>query len=71
MVNHIARYENWQSETKNILETIDLDINDMEGKRYRKTKRDSDYRKYYTNDKMIEAVENHFKIDIDTFGDKF
>jgi len=71
MVNHIARYENWQSETKNILETIDLDINDMEGKRYRKTKRDSDYRKYYTNDKMIEAVENHFKIDIDKFGDKF
>ena len=71
MVNHIARYENWQSETKSILETIELDINDMEGKRYRKTKRDSDYRKYYTKDKMIEAVENHFKIDIATFGDKF
>ncbi len=71
IVNHIARYENWQTETKSILETIELDINHMEEKQYRKTKRDSDYRKYYTNDKMIEAVQNYFKIDIETFGDKF
>jgi len=71
IVNHIARYENWQTETKSILEIIELDINHMEEKQYRKTKRDSDYRKYYTNDKMIEAVQNYFKIDIETFGDKF
>ena len=43
----------------------------MEQKRYRKTDRHVDYRKYYNNDKMIEVVNRYFGKDIDKFGDKF
>ena len=46
-------------------------MEDMENKRWRQTNRDKDYKKYYTNDKMIEEVAQHFRSDLAMFGDKF
>ena len=71
LVDHIAKYDDWHNETKYIFEKIGLRIEDMQQKRYRKTDRHVDYRKYYTNDKMIEVVKRYFNKDIDKFGDKF
>ena len=71
MVDFIARYDNWHNDTKFIFEKIDLKMEDMEGKRWRQTNREKDYKKYYTNDKMIDEVAQHFKSDIAIFGDKF
>ena len=71
IVDYIAKYDNWHNETKYIFEKIGLRIKDMEQKRYRKTDRHIDYRKYYNNDKMIEVVKRYFAKDIDIFGDQF
>ena len=71
MVDFIARYDNWHDDTKVIFDKVGLKIEDMEGKRWRQTKRDKDYKKYYTNDKMIDEVAQHFRSDIAMFGDQF
>ena len=71
VVDHIAKYNDWYNETSNIFKKIDLDISQMESKRYRATNRNKDYKSYYTNDKMIEQVQQHFAADIETFGDTF
>ena len=71
VVDHIAKYNDWYNETSNIFKKIDLDISQMESKRYRATNRNKDYKSYYTNDKMIEQVQKHFAADIETFGDTF
>ena len=71
MVDHIAMYSNFDEELKYIFERLGLRVEDMEKKKYRKTNRASDYRQYYTNDKMIEVVRRCFAQDIEEFGDKF
>ncbi len=71
IVDHIARYDDWEKETETIFAKIGLNLKDMQEKRWRKTKRTKDYKEYYTNDKMIDEVAQHFKLDIETFGDKF
>ena len=71
IVDFIARYDNWQEDTKIIFDKLGLKMEDMESKRWRQTNRDKDYKKYYTNDKMIEEVAQHFRSDLAMFGDKF
>ena len=71
IVDFIANYNNWQQDTEVIFDNIGLRLEDMEGKRWRQTVRDKDYKKYYTNDKMIDEVAQHFRSDIAMFGDKF
>ena len=70
-VDHIAKYNDWYNETNTIFTTLGLDISMMKSKRYRKTIRSKDYKSYYTNDRMIEQVEQHFAKDIELFGDLF
>ena len=71
IVDFIANYNNWQQDTKVIFDNIGLRLEDMEGKRWRQTVRDKDYKKYYTTDKMVDEVAQHFRSDIAMFGDKF
>lgn len=71
IVDFIANYNNWQQDTEVIFDNIGLRLEDMEEKRWRQTVRDKDYKKYYTNDKMIDEVAQHFRSDIAMFGDKF
>lgn len=71
IVDHIAMYSKWQEETQKIFNRLDLKIEDLESKRWRQTKRDKDYKRYYTSDKMIEEVAQHFSMDIHLFGDTY
>lgn len=71
-VDHVARYEDFSSETRQILTHLGIKYRDGDlGHRFRQSNRDKDYRKYYKDDATIESVSKHFKSDIKTFGDKF
>ena len=71
-VDHIARYEDFNSETKHILTSVGIKYHQGDfGHRFRQTSRERDYRKYYKDDATIENVSKHFMTDLETFGDKF
>lgn len=72
VVDHVARYEDFDSETKHILTNVGIKYrNEDFGHRFRQTSREKDYRKYYKDDATIENVSRHFMTDLETFGDKF
>ena len=71
-VDHVARYEDFNSETKHILDRVGINYRTGDfGHRFRQTSRDKDYRQYYKDDATIETVAKHFKSDLETFGDEF
>ena len=72
LVTYVAKYDNFKAEIEHIFESINMDVTKLpRGRRWRKTRRRTDYQSYYKNDKAIEAVANHFKQDIEIFGDIF
>ena len=71
IVSYVAMYHNWHADTTHIFQKLNMKIEELPGKKWRQTERDPDYRKYYTNDKMIEEVHRWFHRDITQFGDKF
>jgi len=71
VVNFIAQYSNFDEDTKTIFDKVGLDFSKLPTKKQRKSNRDPDYRKYYTNDEMIETVADLYSADINIHGDKF
>tara|TARA_B110000858_G_scaffold42908_1_gene49137 strand:- start:2099 stop:2716 length:618 start_codon:yes stop_codon:yes gene_type:complete len=71
LVDHVARYSNFSDETKQIFDRVGLNHRPLGTKRHRMSHKDPNHRKYYPDDKMIEIVAQHFKRDIDIFGDTF
>lgn len=70
-VNFIGRYENFASDFRKVVDQLELNVSTESMPQIRKTNRDKNYQKYYTNQKMIDSVESFFKDDIENFGYSF
>jgi len=72
IVDFIGRYENMRTDLQKVFKKIECSIQAFNsGRKWRKSHRFPDYKRYYTNDKMINIVGDLFHEDIITFGDKF
>ncbi len=69
LVDFIGRYENLEENFKKVCKKIGLK-KPLPLPHKRKSKRDKDYRKYYS-DKGAELIAKHFAIDIEKFGYEF
>lgn len=72
IVDKIGIYENFSNDIKYCLNKIGLSYEKfLHTKKLRRAPREKNYKKYYTNEKMIQAVADSFAEDIKLFGDKF
>ena len=71
-VDYIGIYENFAKDIKYCLEKINLSYDKFsQAKKLRRAPREKNYKQYYKNEKMIQAVADVFVDDINLFGDKF
>lgn len=71
-VDFIGKYENINSDFRQVLSKIGFEPFDIISlNKARKSNRDNDYTKYYTNQQMIDAVGDYFHKDLVNFGYKF
>jgi chondroitin 4-sulfotransferase 11 len=71
-VDKIGLYDNFESDIKFCFDKINLSSEKFsKTKKLRRAPREKNYKKYYTNEKMIQAVADTFVEDIKLFGDKF
>jgi hypothetical protein len=71
-VDMIGLYNNFENDLSQCFSHINLSYDKfVKTKKLRKAPREKNYKKYYTNEKMIQAVADAFADDISTFGDKF
>jgi len=70
-VDFIGRYENFSSDFEKVIGELNLNIQVDQLPQTRKTNRDKNYQKYYTNQKMIDSISSFFKDDIENFGYTF
>lgn len=67
----IGRYENFSQDLDRVIKVLGIDVSIQDLPQIRKTNRDKNYQKYYTNQKMIDSVASIFKEDIQNFDYKF
>ncbi len=71
-VDKIGLYSEFNNELQHCFGKIDLSYEKFSNtKKLRRAPREKNYRKYYTNDRMIQAVADAFIEDIKIFGDQF